>query len=64
MGPLKSFHVGNNNLNKITVSNQIYRSNTLVSNSRIKLRNSNISILGVLESAANEKKGRNTVIVI
>ena len=64
MGPLVSFNVGNNNLYQRTISNQIYRSNTTFLNSRIRLRNSNISILGVLESAANEKKERNTVIVI
>ena len=64
LGPLFSFNVGNNNLKQSAISNQIYRSNTIISNSRIRLRNSNISILGVLESAANEKKRRNTVIVI
>ena len=62
MGPLVSFNVGNNNLYQRTISNQISRSNTTFLNSRIRLRNSNISILGVLESAANEKKRRNTVI--
>ena len=58
MGPLASLNGDNN---QITISLQINRSNTLNTNYKARLRNSNISILGILESAVNERKRRNTV---
>ena len=58
MGPLASLNGDNN---QRTISLQINRSNTLNTNYKARLRNSNISILGILESVVNERKRRNTV---
>ena len=63
MGPMS---VLNNSIRKRTISlstNNI-RTNTISINKLPRMKNSNISILGVLESAVNEKKRRNTVTVI
>ena len=59
-GPMASL----NNINQRSISNTLYRSNTSFANNRFRLRNSNISILGILESVVNMKKERNTVTVI
>ena len=58
--------VFNNNIIKrtISLSNNNIRTNTISINKLSRMKNSNISILGVLESAVNEKKRRNTVTVI
>ncbi len=59
-GPMASL----NNINQRSISSTLYRSNTSFANNRFRLRNSNISILGILESVVNMKKERNTVTVI
>ena len=63
MGPMSVF---NNSIRKrtISLSNNNIRTNTISINKLSRMKNSNISILGVLESAVNEKKRRNTVTVI
>ncbi len=63
MGPMSVF---NNSIRKraISLSNNNIRTNTISINKLPRMKNSNISILGVLESAVNEKKRRNTVTVI
>ena len=63
MGPMS---ILNNDIRKRTLSltQNNNRTNTISINKFSRMKNSNISILGVLESAVNEKKRRNTVTVM